>query len=51
MFLTRENDIFAFQIIAITTRETTRKEILVGTLSRVIKVYQECIHIAMYTHV
>ena len=27
MFLTRENDIFAFQNIAIATRETSRKEI------------------------
>ena len=33
MFLTRENDIFAFQIIAITTRETSRKEILTDSVS------------------
>ena len=33
MFLTRENDSFAFQNIAITTRETTRKEILTDSVS------------------
>ena len=33
MFLTRENDIFAFQNIAITTRETRRKEILTDSVS------------------
>ena len=33
MFLIRENDIFAFQNIAITTRETRRKEILTDCVS------------------
>ena len=33
MFLTRENNIFAFQNIAITTRETRRKEILTNSVS------------------
>ena len=32
-FLTRKNDIFAFQNIAITTRETRRKEILTYSVS------------------
>ena len=33
MFLTRENDIFAFQNIAMTTRETRRKEILTDSVN------------------
>ena len=33
MFLTRENDIFSFQDIAIITRETRRKEILNDSVS------------------